>query len=228
MTFLDIIELYNIGKGNELDDIQSIFADIDLDSRLDKEVLCGVLLDECGAMTSLYNTTPTFKYFSDNFFKKWKWSIKKLIDTMELEYEPLYNTNKEWVEKTQIEQKLDTAEGIEGSKNTKNSGTVENEYGEDEERTVSAMNSNDYEPDNKSEQSGTNKRTDNTEEDVTSSSERNKNEALTWDETDTHTEKGTVNQVVQDLIQKERKISDFSIYGWIANKYAKELFLMVY
>lgn len=228
MTLLDIIEMYNIDKGNELDDIEAIYADIELDSRLDKSVLCGVLLDECGAMNSLYNTTPTFKYFSDNFFKKWKWSITKLIDTMELEYEPLYNMNKEWEEVTKIEQNLDTAEGVEENRNKKNTGTTEHEYGEDEERTISAMNSDNYEPDNKSEQSGNNKRTDDLNEDITSESERNKNEALTWDETDTHKEKGTNNVIVQDLIQKERKISDFSIYGWIAKRYAKELFLMVY
>lgn len=228
MTLLDIIEMYNIDKGNELDDIEAIYADIELDNRLDKSVLCGVLLDECGAMNSLYNTSPTFKYFSDNFFKKWKWSITKLIDTMELEYEPLYNMNKEWEEITKIEQNLDTAEGVEESKNKKNTGTIEHEYGEDEERTISAMNSDNYEPDNKSEQSGNNKRTDDLNEDITSESERNKNEALTWDETDTHKEKGTNNVIIQDLIQKERKISDFSIYGWIAKRYAKELFLMVY
>lgn len=228
MTLLDIIEMYNINKGNELDDIEAIYADIELDSRLDKSILCGVLLDECGAMNSLYNTSPTFKYFSDNFFKKWKWSITKLIDTMELEYEPLYNMNKEWEETTTIEQNLDTAEGVEENRNKKNTGTTEHEYGEDEERTISAMNSSSYEPDNKSEQSGNNKRTDNLNEDITSESERNKNEALTWDETDTHKEKGTNNVIIQDLIQKERKISDFSIYGWIAKRYAKELFLMVY
>lgn len=228
MTLLDIIEMYNIDKGNELDDIEAIYEDIELDSRLDKSVLCGVLLDECGAMNSLYNTSPTFKYFSDNFFKKWKWSITKLIDTMELEYEPLYNMNKEWEEVTKIEQNLDTAEGVEESKNKKNTGTTEHEYSEDEERTISAMNSDNYEPDNKSEQSGNNKRTDDLNEDITSESERNKNEALTWDETDTHKEKGTNNVIIQDLIQKERKISDFSIYGWIAKRYAKELFLMVY
>lgn len=228
MTFLDIIEMYNIEKGNDLDNIESIFADIDLDSRLDKSVLCGVLLDECGAMRVLYNTTPAFKYFSDNFFKKWKWSISKLIDTMEFEYDPLHNLNKEWIEETKIEQNLDTAEGIEENKNKKNNGDTQNEYEETEERTISAMNSDDYEPDNKSEQKGKNKRTDNLNEDITSESERNKNEALTWDETDTHKEKGTANVVVQDLIQKERKISDFSIYGWIAKRYAKELFLMVY
>ncbi len=228
MTLLDIIEMYNIGKGNELDDIEAIYADIELDSRLDKSVLCGVLLDECGAMNSLYNTSPTFKYFSDNFFKKWKWSITKLIDTMEFEYEPLYNMNKEWIEETKIEQNLDTAEGVEENRNKKNTGTTEHEYGEDEERTISAMNSSNYQPDNKSEQSGNNKRTDNLNEDITSESERNKNEALTWDETDTHREKGVNNVIIQDLIQKERKISDFSIYGWIAKRYAKELFLMVY
>ena len=71
MTFLDIIEIYNAKNGYELNDIEKIFDGIILDSRLDKSVLAGVLLDQCGAMRCIYETTATFKYFSDNFFKKY-------------------------------------------------------------------------------------------------------------------------------------------------------------
>lgn len=220
MTFLDMIEIYNAKTGNELDYIDSMFNDIVLDSRLDKDTLVGVLLDHCGAMHCIYETTATFKYFSDNFFKKYEWNIKKLVDTVEAEYNPLINKKLTWTETTDIEQNLDTDEDRE----KKNTGTQGSVYNENETNTISAMNSSNYEPDNKSDTSGSNTRTDNLNESINAS----KDENLTWDETDVHTEEGLINTTYQDLIEKERKQARFNIYNWIADKYAKELFLLVY
>ena len=216
MTFLDMIETYNIVNGNDLNDIESIFKDIELDSRLDKSTLAGVLLDECGAMRCIYETTASFKYFSDLFFKKYAWNITKLVNSLNFEYDPLKNKNMEWTETTQIEQNLDTEENREKN-NTGTEGTVFNET-----NTISAMNSSTYQPDNQ--RDGTSTRTDNLRE----TNDSNKNENLTWDETDRHTESGTERIPYQDLIEKERKVSQFNIYIWIANKYSSELFLMVY
>lgn len=216
MTFLDMIQMYNIQNDKELNDIGSMFEDIDIDTRVDKDVLVGALLDECGAMNCLYETTATFKYFSDNFFKKYKWNITKLWNSLEFEYDPLKNRKLDWTEETDIKQELDTEE----DRTRDNTGTQENEY--EETNTVSAMNSDSYSPDNKSTSGNT--RTDNLSEAINAT----KDEDLTWDETDTHTESGTVNTAYQDLITKERKVAEFNIYNWISKKYAKELFLLVY
>ena len=220
MTFLDMIEMYNVKVGNDLDNIDSLFVDAWLDERLDKHVLAGVLLDKCGAMRCLYETTSTFKFFSDNFFNKYQWNIKKLVDTIEAEYNPLVNKKLTWTETTDIEQNLDTDEDRE----KKNTGTQGALYSESETNTISAMNSNTYEPDNKRDISGSNTRTDNLNESINAS----KDENLTWDETDVHTEEGIINTAYQDLIEKERKQAQFNVYNWIADKYAKELFLLVY
>lgn len=220
MTFLDMIEIYNARTGNELDYIDSMFADIVLDSRLDKHTLASTLLDQCGAMHCIYETTATFKYFSDNFFKKYEWNIKRLVDTVEAEYNPLVNKKLNWTETTDIEQNLDTDE----DRSKQNTGTQGSVYSESETNTISAMNSSGYEPDNKSDTSGSNTRTDNLNESINAS----KDENLTWDETDVHTEEGIINTTYQDLIEKERKQARFNIYNWIADKYAKELFLLVY
>ena len=83
MNVVDIIQVFNMNSGNHIDDMEKFYADIDIDERIDKSTLIGVLLDECGAMDVLYSTTGTFKYFSDNFFKKYKWNIKKLLDTLD-------------------------------------------------------------------------------------------------------------------------------------------------
>lgn len=228
MTFLDMIETYNLLKGNDLDKIDSMYEDIELDGRLDKEVLVGCLLDECGAMRCLYETTVTFKYFSDNFFKKYKWNIKRLLDTLDLEYNPIVNSTKNWAETSDIHQNLDTTEGVEDERITNNTGTQKNEYSNDEDNTISAMNSDNYEPDNKTEGSGENTRTDDLQEREVGSKDRIKNDELTWEEEDTHTESGVQGTSIQDLIERERKVAQFSIYGWIAKKYAEELFLLVY
>lgn len=244
MTLLDIIEIYNMKSGRKIDDIGSLYEDIDIDARIDKEILVGSLLDECGAMNCLYDTTATFKYFSNNFFKKYKWNISKLLDTLELKYDPLTNKNVTWTETTKIEQDLDTAESqsenkgrsTSESENERNSGTVKNKYEDNEENKISAMNASDYEPDNKRKTDGDNTREDNLNRDrsgsatehIDTSKDRNKSENLAWDEIDTHTESGTNDVIYQDLIEKERKVAQFSIYNWISKKYAKELFLLVY
>ena len=340
VTLLDLIEIYNFNTGRDLNDLGAIFADIELDARLDKDIVIGSILDECGAMRAIYDTTPTFKYFSDNFFKKYKWNIGKLVDTLEAKYDPLINKSLEWTETTDIAQDLLTEEGREegrtknntgtqttndtgtqttedtgtqttantgtqttentGTQTTENTGTqttkdtgtqTTNETGtqtnvldEDQVNTISAMNSSTYEPDNMRETDSTNTRTDNLQnqrtdnlesertdnlesqrtdnlqsertdnlqsqrtdnlqsertdnlqsqrtdnltETIESSIDRNKNENLTWDETDKHIENGTVNITYQELLEKERKIAQFSIYNWITKKYAKELFLLVY
>lgn len=216
MTFLDMIEMYNIQNDRELNDLGSMFEDIDVDARVDKDILVGALVDQCGAMRCLYETTASFKYFSDNFFKKYKWNITKMLNTLEFEYDPLKNKQLDWTEETDITQDLDTEE----DRTRNNTGTQGNVY--EETNTVSAMNSDSYSPDNKSDSSNT--RTDNLSESINAT----KDEDLTWDETDTHTESGTINTAYQDLIDKERKVSEFNVYNWISKKYASELFLLIY
>ena len=228
MTFLDMIELYNVKNDRPLDDIGSLFENIVLDARLDKNTLMGVLLDECGAMNCIYETTATFKYFSDNFFKKYEWNIKKLVDSIELEYDPLKNRSLSWTETTDIAQNLDTSENAEEDRTKTNTGTQGRNYTDNETNTISAMNSSNYEPDNKSDSSGNSTRTDNLNERINATNDRTKNEDLTWDETDVHEESGTVDTAYQDLIEKERKQAQFNVYNWIAQKYSKELFLLVY
>ena len=276
VTLIDIIQIGNFNTEKDLNDTDWLYGDIDIDDRLDKDILIDSIIDQCGAMRAIYNTTPIFKRFSDNFFKKYKWNIGKLIDTLELKYDPIINKSVNWTETTSIEQNLDTEEGIEenreksntgtqtkadtgtqtkadtGTQTKADTGTQSNVYNETQENTISAMNSSTYQPDNKKETDGDNTRTDNLtstrtdnltstrtdnltstrtddlSETINATNDRNKNENLTWEETDTHKEDGLNNITFQELIEKERKVAEFSIYNWITKKYAKELFLLVY
>lgn len=226
-TLIDIIQMYNIKHNIDIDNMEFFYNDIEIDERLDKEVLIDTILDECGAMLALYNTSNVFKRFSDNFFKKYKWNITKLADTLHFEYDPLKTKNVTWTETTDIKQELDTDESAEESRTKDNTGTRTTVGDYEETNTISAMNSSNYEPDNKSESDNSTTRTDALKEEISAETGKTKNEDLTWEETDTHTENGTEG-IYQDLIEKERKIAQFSLYGWIAKKYASELFLLVY
>lgn len=308
ITYLDLLQIYNLTSGRDLNDIVSIFNDADIDERVDKGILAGTILDTCGAMRPIYNTSPTFKFFSDNFFARNKEAISRVLDTLEVQYNPLESINVHWTETTDISQNLDTTEdrtedrtknntgsqtknntgtqtknntgtqtktdtGTEtttmgGSETTTNTGTKSETSGGTEDNTVSAMNDSNYQPDSHKTVSGNNTVTDNLTEtltkELTDATEKNlteqitddkqetvtddkqetvtddkqetiqannnatKNEQLVWGETDTHNETGSKNYAYQDLIQKELKIRNFSIYSWIANKYAKEMFLLVY
>lgn len=276
MTFLDLIQIYNLQSDRDLNDIEAIFADIDIDERIDKSILAGTILDECGAMNCIYTTSPTFKFMSDNFFARYKESITRVMDTLEVQYSPIETININWTENTDITQNLDTTEdAVEdrtktntgtttttntgttsttegGTIETANTGTQNNNGSLTEENKISAMNDSNYQPDSNKTGTSTNSRTDNLlehtsknlqtvkedalneeEEDnkreqINANNNRTKNEDLVWDETDTHTERGSKGFAYQDLISKELKIRNFSIYSWIAKKYAKEMFLLVY
>ena len=276
MTYLDLIQIYNLQNSKDLNDIEAIFADIDIDERVDKSILAGTILDECGAMNCIYTVSPTFKFMSDNFFARYKESISRVLDALEVKYNPLESINFNWTEKTDISQNLDTTEDFTedrvktntgttttsntgrtttsetGNVDTANTGTQDNNGTLAEENKISAMNDSNYQPDSNKSSTSTNSRTDDllehtekdlqtvredalTEEQADDKSEqinannnRTKNEGLVWDETDTHTERGSKGFAYQDLINKELKIRNFSIYSWIAKKYAKEMFLLVY
>lgn len=276
MTYLDLLEIYNLKNDKDLNDIGAIFADADIDERVDKSILAGTILDECGAMHCIYTTSPTFKFMSDNFFARYKESISRVLDALEVKYNPLESINFDWTEKTDIKQDLDTTEDYTedrtktntgttttsntgttstnetGSVDVINTGTQDNQSSLTEENKISAMNDSNYQPDSYKNSESTNTRTDDlsehtnkdlqsvrqdalTEEQaddkreqVNANNNRTKNEGLVWDETDTHTERGSKGFAYQDLISKELKIRNFSIYSWIAKKYAKEMFLLVY
>lgn len=293
MTLIDLINTWNLEHDVELDNFETFFAGCTIDNRLDRGVVIGTILDECGSMKPLYNVSGTFKWFTENWFKKYQWNIGKLCDTLDFEYNPLRNKWSESTDTVMIDQNLKTDEDVTesserdntgtrtvadtgtqrtdntgtqktndtGTQRTNDTGTQRTEYGETTENTISAMNSGTYQPDNNSVMSGDSERTDdleslrtdnleslrtdnleslrtdnleslrtdNLKEVVEKANGRDKEEVLDWDETDTHAEEGMSGSTTyQDLIEKERKIAQFSVYNWIAKKFASEMFLLVY
>ena len=87
------------------------------DSRIDTDLLVGKIIEVCGNMTPVHNTTDSFLYFHKLFFKMWEKQISKLLDTLDYQYEPLENYRR--AEKLT----LNANENITGSNNTNGSNT---------------------------------------------------------------------------------------------------------
>ena len=114
----------------------NFFEDADVDERLDKNEIKMAILHRCGTLLPVYTDTRMFKIFSDSFFKQRKEIIKKLVDTVELEYNPIDVTNQN---KSETE------------------GTIER--GTTQETQVSAYDSDAYTPKEKKVDGGTDKDT---------------------------------------------------------------------
>ena len=93
MTLIDLCEIYaiNTGAGSNY---KAIFADIELDSRLQISDFCNLLFQRYGNAEPAYNTTNVFKLFSDAWFKRNADTIKRILDALELEYNPIENFDK--------------------------------------------------------------------------------------------------------------------------------------
>lgn len=102
MILADLMKMYQLN--NDSIDFYHIFKDIELDERIDKNVLFTNIFLKAGALTPLMNVTETFKMFSDNFFKKHALTITELMDTLEYEYNPIDNYNR-------VEETTNTQEG---------------------------------------------------------------------------------------------------------------------
>ena len=85
----DLMDLYRYEQ--ESDDIMLLLADYTLDSRLDKDIMDTTILAELGDLYPYYNTTTTFKFFLEEWFKRWGRNITKLTDTVFAEYDILTN-----------------------------------------------------------------------------------------------------------------------------------------
>ena len=106
------------------------FDDAEIDDRINRKEMCMTILKRCGTLFPLYTDSTLFKIFSDNFFFKKKETITRLIDTTELEYNPIENYNR-------IEENERNADGSRNENKTTN-GTNENK--------VSSFDSNSYQP----------------------------------------------------------------------------------
>lgn len=186
----------------------NFFDDADIDERLDKEQIKMAILHRSGTLLPLYTRSDMFKQFSDAFFAQRKGIIKKLVDTLELEYNPIDNYRRE----EEVDRKYD----VKTENKTETAGTLETQN--EQENKVSAYDSDDYSPKDKSNGSGKNT-------DKTTANNNGTNDTTEKIKTTTVGNIGIT--TTQKLIMEERKVAKFDIYKWIAIEFEQNFFICV-
>lgn len=202
---------------NNSDNPMEMLKQGEFDSRIDMDILIGKIVQVCGAMTPVYNTTDSYTYFHKLFFKTWGVQIKKLFDTMDYEYEPLENYRR--VE----DLKSDTSENTSGNENGNDSSSSNSQNSSTVENKTSAYNESLYQPESQETEQGNSSGSTNGQnhKDYT----REKKSGVKED----NTIRGLNGLfTTQQLIKQEREIAEFNVYQWIVNKYMEELFICVF
>lgn len=231
ITLIDLLEIQRLKSGS--DDLFDLLNEAEFDERIDREVLNNKILSDLGACIPLYDTTDTFRVFYNNYFKVKAYTIKELLDTLEYDYNPIWNkdgtvtveregTHNEQINRTGRDTD-DTSTVDLPNTTTIVSGVIEN--------LVSAENVSDYQADNKSltdsttTESGRNTSTANNVRNTTSTDTHNGGES----DKEIRVEQGNIGVTsTQSLIEEQRRVVKFNVYDWLINDIKNELFVLVY
>lgn len=227
MTLLDLMTVGTMyqAKNKEDENLFALWADIVLDERLDKQELIRLLIDDCARMTPLTQTFETFKDMSDRFFKRYEYQIRKLVDTMYLDYNPIWNVDGDVWESRDTERQRDTERTLSG--NDTDTHTDKTTYNDTTEHTVSADNASDYQPHSKDASNGGDDKSGNytrTRKDTEGTGEHEN----IGDVFHQRREGNIGVTTTQKMINEERELLEFNIYNWISKKYQADLFIQVW
>ena len=213
MTLIDSINLWRLQNQNEF-----YFNDIVLDERLNKEDLYNMILTEYMNMLVLYANPQLFKTTVKLFFLRNKERISDLIDTTVLNYDPLENYSTVETGKldrtgtkgfTQADNRTENITREGDTTSTHYVSAFNNVQGEDVEQSRDVIKAKEKVVDT---------------ENYTSAQDTN-----TKDNEETRdTKKGITNLTYQDLVEKQRKVVQFSIYEWILKEFAKDLLVAIW
>jgi hypothetical protein len=199
MNLIDLLDVYS--ALNDSDDMFLLFTDYTLDERVSKETMNTVIIKELGASRPITTDPDLFKILLDTFFKKYSLNITRLVDTMYLEYNPLFNK--------------DLVEG----EHRHSVGDIDNTdsytTGNEAEGKISAYDATTYQP-----------KEFNTS-DTTHNGETTSDIESTVD-TDKYIKGKDGPESFQSLVEQERRLIEFNIFNWIIKQMRKELFLLVY
>jgi hypothetical protein len=213
MTLIDSINLWRLQNQNEF-----YFNDIVLDERLNKEDLYNMILTEYMNMLVLYANPQLFKTTVKLFFLKNKDRISDLIDTTVLNYDPLENYSTVETGKldrtgtkgfTQADNRTENITREGDTTSTHYVSAFNNVQGEDVEQSRDVIEAKEKVVDTENYASAQDTNTKDNEE--------------TRD-----TKKGITNLTYQDLVEKQRKVVQFSIYEWILKEFAKDLLVAIW
>lgn len=123
MLLIESIEVWKIRNP----DI-GYFDSIELDTRLDKSLLEDLIMQEYSEMGVVHSNSIAMHKAVENFFKKYKWNIDKMLSALYSEYDPIGNYETKEVRRL-------------GRKESEQRGT---NYNGEDETLVSAFNDESY------------------------------------------------------------------------------------
>lgn len=210
-TIHDMLDIYALK--HKSDDIFLMLQDYVLDSRLSREDLNDKIVLDLGERTPYWNHTELLKTNIENWFATHEDNIKKLVDSIELEYNPLYNTD--YYEKVDNERKTDNkrTEDLESHSIPNDTVISENQ--------VSAYDASGYQPQDKN-------TTTNTGNNATTGDNVITDDNKTVDDNLKHHYGKEGTESYADIISKERRLAEFNIYDWIVNQLDSEICLGVF
>ena len=211
MNLIDMLDFY--AMLNDSDDMFLMLKDYTLDTRIDRDQMNKIIVKELGSCRPFVHESTVFKFALEEFFNKYNYNIRKLIDTMYLEYNPL------------SDKKLET--DVWDNEHRYSKGDIDNtdsyktETDGDNKENVSAYDSSSYQPEHQSVIDQETNHSGETTSDIEST--------VDTDRHNLKSETGLNGQrSYQDLIKQERKLAEFNIFNWIIQRMREELFLLVY
>lgn len=235
----------------------TIWDDLQIPSDITKQDLIDKICLECGELELLYSDPNILKYMIRNWSRTEMYIWQKLADTLNLQYNPIYNLDVTWEEtrtpnltKTRTPNLTETRtpnfteERTPNVTETRTPNTTKTETPTDTNtESVAGFNSSTFENARKTTRGGNITTTETgTESIATSGTDKTVTVGTeTKKETGTDTEKETGTETIstrrygnqgvtmtQDMIQKEREIAMFSLYEYISNSFKNRFCLMVY
>lgn len=240
---------------NEFD--SHLWDNFSVPSALDKQTAIDYILESCAELELLYSDPEIIKYMIRNWVRTEGHIWDKLAETLDLDYNPIYNLDVTWEEtrtpdltKTRTPNLIDTrTPNIQTNTSHNDTDTRTPNITETTTPTdtttekVAGYNSDVFQNARQTERGGTITNTETgTEQNVNSGSELTRetgSETNTRTGNETERETGTDevitrrygNQGVtmtQDMIEKEREVSKFNLYEYIANSFKNRFCLMIY
>lgn len=219
MNLLDTIRLWDIKHPQE-----KFFDAIPLHEIVNKQWLADYLIQEYGAMWTVESDSELFHCRVVNFFRVHKWNIDKLAESLEFDYNPIWNhdkfKNEVWARDESIATDIYEDEDW-------------TEKGHTDEQDVNLVSAYNDTPATLNNLADTEHHRDVIEidyskegtDDKTTDKDQVEDEDYTGD---IHEWGHDATDTYQELIEQERKQAQFNIYKWIGKHFCLEMLVAIW
>lgn len=233
MTLIDNVELWRMMHNDAF-----YFESMQIDERLDKHYVYDIIMTQYMNMTTLYSDTELYHKAIELFWVKNKDRISKLLDTLEIEYNPIENYST--IETGTAERKGSKDLSKNGETNSTINKTVDASVNKstntetEDKHFVSPYNNVNGNDVGASRDTGTASEhstedsTETTTQTGKETSEATEKTSTGENETTLGTKKGITNLSYQELIEKQRRTVMFDIDDFILKEFAKELLISIW